>query len=309
MKPVHTHHHNVKKHKLICTTREHLYICTNEEQDQPKTKEPYSNRTKESNKKKTNNETKKGRHRKKMNKEKTNKLRLMYVNANGIASKIQSLNSLLYAEDIDIAAIVETKTTGLNPTTEGYTWIAKKATSNSSGGTAIVIKNNLIPQVRQIHSMHDDEVEALWVKVNTKHDKPIALGTFYGKQESAPIDQIDTQFNNLRTQVHQLMHDHRVMLVGDFNAKLNINTEKVTQKQSSNGKRMQEMLDESNLHPVSLTKGEGNWTRVNRKNPSERSIIDYVLADEQMNKQIHRITIDESGITKKKQQRRNRKRP
>ena len=47
--------------------------------------------------------------------------------------------------------------------------------------------------------------------------------------------------------------------------------------------------------PVTLTKGEGTYTRVNRNNPNERSVIDYILMTEKIAETSTDTIIDEEG--------------
>ena len=223
-------------------------------------------------------------------------VKFLYTNANGIGSKITSLTNILSSEDIDFALITETKTTGLDPSIPGYTWLSRKAKGHHSGGLAVVLKNGHRPKVSNITEMHDENVEIMWVKVNTPTDKPLALGVFYGKQEGTKVEEIDAQFKSLLTQVHQLKHDHKIILAGDFNAKLQIEKNKVKQAQSKNGELLQELIDLGQLEVISLNDRDGAWTRVNRKNPNERSVIDYILTDSITKNEVNEVEVDETGL-------------
>ena len=64
---------------------------------------------------------------------------------------------------------------------------------------------------------------------------------------------------------------------------------------SSNGKLLEETMKETNTIPISTMADEGNWTRVNRHNHEEKSIIDYILIDKEGKKQVQEIKIDEIG--------------
>ena len=86
-----------------------------------------------------------------------------------------------------------------------------------------------------------------------------------------------------------------VVFVGDFNAKIEINNNTVNQIESKNGKYMQKMIDETNMTPKSIYATLGHWTRVKRKDPNEKSVIDYVLMSENIAKTSQYLEIDESG--------------
>jgi len=78
-------------------------------------------------------------------------------------------------------------------------------------------------------------------------------------------------------------------------SKLEINTEGVTQETSGNGKILQETLDETNCIAASLNASQGHWTRQNRKNITERSIIDYIIVEKEKANLINELIIDEPG--------------
>ena len=48
--------------------------------------------------------------------------------------------------------------------------------------------------------------------------------------------------------------------------------------------------------PYTIKNMKPEWTRINRKNPNERAILDYVITSEQSNKLIEEIQIDKDGI-------------
>ena len=48
--------------------------------------------------------------------------------------------------------------------------------------------------------------------------------------------------------------------------------------------------------PVSLKDTQGEWTRVNRNNTTERSIIDYIIIEQENETKTLNITIDEECI-------------
>ena len=58
---------------------------------------------------------------------------------------------------------------------------------------------------------------------------------------------------------------------------------------------MAEFLQNTGLQPMSLEAKTGIWTRVNRNNQTEKSVIDYILATPQVAKQSKNIIIDETG--------------
>ena len=116
-------------------------------------------------------------------------------------------------------------------------------------------------------------------------------------QENENREQTERQFNNLTSQINELRKDSRIILTGDFNAKLKINKNHVTQEESNNGKLFSLLMQETNTNPTSLASTKGNWTRVNRNQPNERSVIDYVIT-ENNDHIIEKLEIDDDGRKK-----------
>ena len=70
-----------------------------------------------------------------------------------------------------------------------------------------------------------------------------------------------------------------VIILGDLNAKIAINKQQCKQKLSRNGSLLQEFFKQTNTVIINTTeKHQGTWTRVNRRNNSEKSVIDYIIA-------------------------------
>ena len=61
-----------------------------------------------------------------------------------------------------------------------------------------------------------------------------------------------------------------------------------------NGTLLPDIIESRNLKPLNFTdKSIGKWTRINTKKLSERSILDYVIIEEQFYEQINDMLIDE----------------
>ena len=184
---------------------------------------------------------------------------------------------------------------------DGYTWLTKNRHTKQGGGVAIAIRNDIISQVRIIDKVEpDDDTEILWVAVENRnkgkntHNKGLAIGIFYGPQENECRDKVEKIYSVLTTQINKIKQDHRIVLTGDFNAKLPINKNGIVQELSPNGRYLQQMIDMTKTTPSSITKNKPQWTRRNRNNINEMSVIDYVITD--TNENIDEIIIDTEGI-------------
>ena len=125
-------------------------------------------------------------------------------------------------------------------------------------------------------------------------------------QENAPLEDVERQYSQLYTQIVKLKKEGEILLMGDFNSNLNIEKENAQQNESRNGKLLQNTLNELNLTAISIKANAGTWTRVNRNNPSEKSITDYIIVSETIKKEIRYINIDEEGTLRLKRKIRKR---
>ena len=228
-------------------------------------------------------------------------LNILYANVRGIKGKAHDLEHKLKMHETHISALTETKLGSIPPKIEGYTWITKNKHSGT-GGIALMVKNKLANITKTPEFLEDDDTEILWCELETK-PVPTYIGVVYGKQESAPIEEVERQFQTITTHILTLKQKGKIILTGDFNAKLNIqktnyDNSTVTQSKSRNGKLLEKMLEETNCVAVSTNSKVGLWTRVNTKNENERSIIDYIIVPEEDVKHVTNIEVDEQEVFK-----------
>ena len=140
----------------------------------------------------------------------------------------------------------------------------------------------------------EEDKETIWIKIDTR-PTDIYIGVFYGPQENNPIENTRKIYNKLQTHIKQLQKRGEVIVAGDFNAKLKITSEKGNQEESRNGQLLQTIITKTNLNPIMLEPDIGHWTWVNRNNPNEKSIIDYILMTEKLTTQRGVTIIDEVG--------------
>ena len=89
------------------------------------------------------------------NPNKKEKLQIMYVNANGISGKIQSLEDNIQETECNIICITETKLRNNPPTIEGYNWETKNRQNRQGGGVAILTRNNI--QTTRVTDIEDND--------------------------------------------------------------------------------------------------------------------------------------------------------
>lgn len=233
---------------------------------------------------KPKNTTRKKRRQKKKGKT----LRILYANVRGIRGKIQSLQNAVDLHQSHICLIVETK--GKPPMLKGYKWESEINSQASKGGIAIAVRNDLLQHIKIIPS--ESDINTMWIEMAT-NNSTLHIGTFYGKQETASKEENEREFADLTTQIKRLQMKGEVILTGDFNAKLQVQT--TNQKESPRGAMLHKLLEETEMSPTTLTNTKGTYTRVNRNDPEEKSIIDYILMTNRIAQTIKNTEIDEQG--------------
>ena len=227
------------------------------------------------------------------------KINIMYANINGATGKANSLITAAQTNSSHIITLAETKITSHPPKINGYSWLTKNRNYNQGGGVAILIRDDIKHTCQQITDLEDQDQDICWMKMHT-NNSALHIGVYYGKQEQAPEEQIREEFSKLTTQINKLKQNGEVILTGDFNAKLEVNNDQANQNQSRNGKIMADLLKNTGLQPISLKANIGIWTRENRNNCMEKSIIDYIIATPEVAKQTKNIIIDEIGTLRMK---------
>ena len=127
----------------------------------------------------------------------------------------------------------------------------------------ILITNNLYRNIKVIEDATHEDHEIIWIKINTS-TRPTYIGAYYGPQEKIEKEIVNREYQEISTTIFRLADDGEVLLVGDFNAKLQINTPKVKQDQSRNSDLLQTLIDSNNLQVPSIATENADCTRINR---------------------------------------------
>ena len=170
--------------------------------------------------------TKRKKERYRTRSKKQQHINILYCNINGARGKIRSLVEVTKMEETDIVMLTETK--GKPPALEGFTWYSKERKKGKGGGVAIAVKDSLVNHVSQPNVVESEDVEIIWIEVNQPGRNNIFLGCYYGLQEKADVENVTTQFEQLKTQVSMLNHKEAVIIAGDFNAKLEMQEQAVS---------------------------------------------------------------------------------
>ncbi len=231
--------------------------------------------------------------RKKTGETANNQLEIYYNNINGVLSKQDSLNHILQMRKPDVVALCETK---LHKNSKfeikGYQTIKSNLKAGKEG-ILVAAKEGSFNAIQMIYESECRNIATVEVKYP---EETVRIIVAHGPQEDAPQDEKEEFYNDIKSEVERcLVEGHRLVMVGDFNAKLE--TDRDTLSKGS-GKLLEEVIDTYDLtvlnhHPET----EGKWTRIqSRKGVEIKSVIDYVVVDSTMQEKVKKLVIDESKM-------------
>ena len=176
---------------------------------------------------------------------------------------------------------------------QGYKWLGKPRKIQNSkrgeGGVGFLIRECLLAEVQFITNINLEE--SAWIKVRGGRGKEsLYIGCIYMPTTTASVSTMDACYENLKEDVLIFKEKGKVMLLGDFNARVGTASEidEVIgmfgeETSNNNGERLVSFLTEVDL--VSCTGRtfvmEPEWTRI-RPGLKQKSIIDYIITDMQM---------------------------
>ena len=223
-------------------------------------------------------------------------LKLMSINVRGIKSKVSAISAALNTHGTHICCISETLLAeGEDIHIDGYKGITKSR-KKDGGGVMILIRNDITPHVDIPEEKPvDNHMEIIWIR--TKSKPPIHIGAYYGKQENCNMDVITEEYENLTGSISgKINSNNELILLGDFNAKLEIVHNEVVQKQSRNGNLLQALLETTHMRAINISESHvGTWTRINMRNANEKSVIDYTITTDNLNDRIVESETDENN--------------
>ena len=227
----------------------------------------------------------------KSTKKRLEKIKILTVNTRGVKSKTTSIENTLSAHGTHIAAITETnlqKREKIN--IKGFEWVGRERTAKQGGGIGFLIRNDIANITEVIENEPDTITEMLWIEVKTH--MPTYIGVIYGMQENEKPETLDRQYQEMTTQINKHQQKGQVIIMGDFNAKLEINKQQCIQNASRNGQRLKELLNLTRTTAINTLETHiGTWTRENRNKQSEKSVIDYIIISE---KSVEHVTNSET---------------
>ena len=227
-------------------------------------------------------------------------MKIIFANIRGIKSKMESLLSILNDLKPEIIIFVESHQRGNNSIKiPGYhQTIVRNSKKKMGGGLLISIKDNLNANLILLNS--NEKHEQMWVKITTDKIDYI-FGIMYGIASEGRADkgEIEEWYNDLEIEYIRNM-ENPVVIIGDMNAHIGNDSEGFQGEPShinKNGHQLRELVKRRNL--TIMNKEEICKGKYTREDPNgTKSIIDYVICNQEATGNIKKMIIDEDHLYK-----------
>ena len=219
----------------------------------------------------------------------------MYSNIRGMKSKRNCLIEILHDQNPHLYLLTETQLkSNVGMKIEGYNFYGRKREGKNGGGVGILVRNDIISKTAP--HISDRTIELMWISLQTKTNRPIMIGVYYGLQETrSSKNEIELEMASLKEEISEISKEGDVLIAMDGNAKIGLLGEPI----SRNGKHLLKVFDETGLFVLNKSDlCKGKITRVNTKNASEISAIDLVAANPVITSLVSQMIVDEEGIYK-----------
>ena len=130
------------------------------------------------------------------------------------------------------------------------------------------------------------------------NNKKIYFITVYGYQENEKKEKVDKFYKDIQSIYDNFKDEGDIYIIGDFNAKIKIDIKekKIHQKESNNGKLLQDLINKNNLNCNNYEfEKDSWWTREGRtkETSNQKSIVDYILWKNKNSTKIDNLFIDD----------------
>ena len=238
------------------------------------------------------------------------RLRVATWNFSGLGSerKQKEIGEVLDKNSIDVVAGQESwEKEDTKIAVEGYKWFGKPRGNQNSqrgeGGVGFLVRECLVDEVEFISGVHYEE--SMWMKVRGgRGSSALYIGCVYMPTDCTNSASIEGCYEKLKEDVLSFKEKGRVVLLGDFNARVGKSVELGDvvgmfgeDTCNASGNRLISFLNEVELvvcNGRSLVV-EPEWTRV-RPTLKQMSIIDYVITDAQLMAASGKVQVDNTDI-------------
>ena len=170
-------------------------------------------------------------------------------------------------------------------TVPGYKCIRRDRMDKKGGGILILTKENTVQETTVISE--SDNNETIWIRCKIR-GKSTTIAMVYRKQESrTSVEKLKEYYGEMEKEVLKALHlNEELIIMGDFNAKLEDPVNNI--KADKSGKMLNKLVQKHNLIIVNNTERcQGKWTRINTKNESEKSVIDFMICCQRMYRNVN----------------------
>ena len=239
--------------------------------------------------------SKQRRGKRKKNNTKQCGLTLYFNNINGYICKKESLLEIVKTIQPDIISLCETKLgkdDGIN--IEGYECVVSNV-KRGQEGLMVAARCGTFTQIEPVSKGSN----ILVVRIEYP-DWTMRVIVCHGPQEDDKQELRSLFFENLAVEIERCNGSDEIPIVlGDLNAKISGDSSYNSSLCSGNGKLLLDLLSEHGLTAANFIKEtEGKWTRIQKKKGVLcKSILDYILLEEQLLSRFTSLRIDENKIS------------
>ena len=226
-------------------------------------------------------------------KNKLKKFKVWFQNVRGLKSKMESLQDKLDEVCPTLIGITESHLLEEEDVKfDGYAEPFRNDRDNLGGGIVIAVRKE-IKDICTVVEKWRDVGESLWIAIDNGKVK-IRVGVVYAPQESrTTAESLKTFYEHISEQVQQARErKQRVLIMGDFNGKIGEEVKGNRPEKTKGGRLLLKMAKQEKLIILNTTEiCEGLWTRTEGES---RSVIDYILTDDESVEGVQSMMVDEN---------------
>ena len=269
--------------------------CTSNEQLEQPTSDTSINKVGSRNNRTANKDKRVKVRRSKKNKNMFKKFTLYYNNIRGIKSKVESLKEIVKEEKPHIICLNEILLGDEEKVEIEDYEIMYNSKREGKMGTLIGIHKILVGKTVIIEKI-SEEYEALWIQCSNNNNIKMRIGNIYAPQENRTKKSIiNKMYSNIKKHSNEAKKlGEKILVAGDFNAKIGEYIEGNKNEVSKNGEIFLEMIKHEELEVLNKSdKCKGVWTRIEGMN---RSVIDYVIVAKEDGGYLNEMVIDQEKM-------------
>ena len=225
-------------------------------------------------------------------------LSFYFLNINGYQSKKDSLELIKESLKPDIIALVETKVS--KSKVFDTEWLryecVNRNCSRGKGGILCAFRKGTFRNLKNVTHVDDDRILTCRCEYQNKTVRVIVV---YGLQENDDSEEKSDFFINLSIEIERSLNaGDGIIVVGDMNAKLEMDTEGNIVPDSGNGRLLLNTVCDFDLEVVNFADCcKGTWTySKDVLGVNQKSRLDYLITDREVFKSVQELEIDEDKI-------------